>query len=64
MISIAVPPKPDKFHPIRKYSDFHLGFVTVSHDEWEDLCILLNVDSATINDLKSNRDVDKKDFCL
>ena len=66
----AVPPKSDKTHPIKKskFSDFYYGFNSVSCYEWEDLCRLLNVDAATIKDLKSptyyGSDVERKTFCL
>lgn len=69
MTYTAVPPKPDKTHPIKKskFSDFYYGFNSVKYNEWEDLCKLLNVDAATINDLKRptyGSDTERKTFCL
>lgn len=63
---IAVPPLPDKAHPIKK-TNFYYGFNSVRYDEWEELCKLLNVDAATIHDLKCpsfGSDTERKSFCL
>ena len=63
-VTRTVPQLKEK-HPIKKFLDFKYAFLPVPCEEWEELCQALDVDDATLNDLRRKRfDCDKKDFCI
>ena len=52
-------------HKIKKFDDLKYAMQNVSKEDWEVFCRLLNVDEATVTDLKSwESDVAKREFCL
>ena len=58
-------PQEASHHKIKKFEDLNYALLSLSYDDWEDLCRLLGVGEATVTDLKRWKgNIERWSFCL